>query len=298
MKGYGYRLTLHEAAFLTPNPIVENKDFLEQANKLFNMYYMYGQGKAVEAFATTQSLSFPLEEEQELNLLALKGDFKTIVEGDRFTPESKLPLLLFLYAYIEEDLRKVIDSFRRILEKGSLSKEREDEFHYLILPWQYVYNGDIDLAKKIVGEAKQTFLASDEGFYPSLSLLEAMIFLKERKMEKGKETLEALETYLKQHPFQREMGLLSVLKGMYYLGNSHEKQGKQSIDKGIEIIEESQHKYYFLVLFSVIDYLLPHFDGSNHKLRDYYKKIKNKFDLECNFAALENSIRKQVASFL
>ncbi len=131
IKGLGYSLQLKEQ-----RQEVETipKEIEQQATELFETYYKYGQGKALRELLTNKVLGLPLNEKQEIVLLWLNSDFRTLLKRLADKGNAFVPLLL--YGFVESDTEKVIKAHERILEKKLLDeKERMDVTSFSLSLW-------------------------------------------------------------------------------------------------------------------------------------------------------------------
>src|SRR5699024_3883461 len=88
---------------------------------------------------------------------------------------------------------------------------------------------------------------------------------------KGKKGLNTAENMLRRLPFLRDQGALKVMQGLFLIAEGDNQGGEDTIIEGIQIIHQSGHTYYFLLIYQMLGLLLPK-ANAKEKLINHYKK--------------------------
>ncbi|WP_096435565.1 winged helix-turn-helix domain-containing protein [Alteribacter populi] len=294
VKGFGYRLEVKEKKQCAPDQIPE--ELFQQANQLFNMYYKYGQGKALKALMTNQDLGFPLKEKHESVLLLLKSDFTSLLnKGGRAMNNKFFPLHLF--GYVENDTKRVISMYEKVINMQVLREEEHMDLAYFSLPMLYLKVDQANAAMKLVKQGLEEIQSADHGFYPLLKIMKTIVLFYENKLVAVNGELVAIDQLLKLRPYLREQGALQVLKGLALLAGGEKIKGRDAINEGILIINQSGHSYYFLFIYQVLDFLLSK-AGADKRMIRYYQSEKGKYYKTTNLLNLKAVIHQHIRTFL
>ncbi|ARK29620.1 winged helix-turn-helix domain-containing protein [Halalkalibacter krulwichiae] len=250
-KGYGYCLKIVEVPEKS-NPLMNNREFIEQTNKLFRLYYMYGQGKAIETLISSPSLAVPLDPKQQLLSMIIKGEYKKILESEHLSELDKVYIYIDLYVHLEGNLDDSIAVTKKVLATMKLESDLLDELMYISLPIQYLLNNQMDEATEQIELAKKKVNTPDNGFYPIVLMIEFMLYLRRRQLVVAKKKIEEVEQLLIERPYQRELGMASILRGLLLFAEGNAKEAKENVNVGLEIVQGTKNEYYFLFCYTVI----------------------------------------------
>ncbi|MEI3607330.1 winged helix-turn-helix domain-containing protein [Pseudogracilibacillus sp. SE30717A] len=293
VKGLGYSLKIEDQTNTLSIPVPE--EISRQANQLFDTYYKYGHGKAIKELVTNRALGFPIDEKQETVLLWLQSDFESLLKKLSLTENIFVPLLL--YGFVESDTKKVIDVHKDILQKNILVENERMDISCCSLPIWYMKINKPDISMQLVQKEFHAIKTSDHGFIPLLHIMKTVILFYSQKMGEVEKGLDTVETVLIRFPFLREKGALKVIQGLFLIAEGEHQEGEDTIIAGIQIIHQSGHRYYFLVIYQILDLLLPKVNA-NKKLINHYKKEASNYFRNSKLHKLKSEIEKQVHSYL
>ncbi|MFA1822659.1 winged helix-turn-helix domain-containing protein [Virgibacillus oceani] len=293
VKGLGYALKLEEHTHVPTVPVPE--EISRQANELFDTYYKYGQGKALKELMTNKALGFPIDEKQETVLCWLRSDFDSLLKKRDGTDHIFVPLLL--YGFVEKNTEKVIDVHEQVLKKKILKeKERMDISCFSLAMWYLKVNKPA-YSMQLVQKELDAISSPEHGFLPFLHIMKTIILFYDNKMAEVEIGLNEAENVLIHFPFLREQAALKMMQGMFFIKKGEKKEGKNMIDEGIRIIHQSGHTYYFLLIYQMLDLILPK-ASMKEELIHHYKKEADEYYKLTNLFKLKAEIEKQVFSVL
>ncbi|MUK87909.1 hypothetical protein GMD78_05785 [Ornithinibacillus sp. L9] len=294
VKGFGYLLAVDEKR--QPSPVPMPEELFEQANHLFNMYYKYGHGKALKELITNKELGFSLNEKYETVLYLLQSDFTSLLQKMDSSNNKFIPL--YLYANIEEDTEQVISIYEKVIRSKVLVEEQQMDIEYFSLPMLYMKVDKPNESMKIVHKGLNEIKFDDKhGFFPLLNIMKTIILLFTYEIAKTKDEIAAIENLLALHPYQREQGVLHVIKGLILIAEGKSAKGKDLIEEGRTIIIQSGHSYYFLFIYQVLDLVLAKL-GVDVDTINFYEREKSKYYKKANLWNLKEVISDQVRKFL
>ncbi|MBU9721376.1 MULTISPECIES: winged helix-turn-helix domain-containing protein [Bacillaceae] len=295
VKGYGYLLEVQEEPQIEAAlPIPE--ELSNQANQLFNMYYKYGHGKALKALLTNKELGFSLKADHQATLHLLQSEFEHLLNSISSHDNKFIPL--YLYAQVEQDPKKVISTYEKVVKSKVLVEKEEMDVQYGGLPMLYLKIDKPAEAMKMVKKGL-AYIRSDEkhGFYPLLKIMKSIVHFYNNEMEKAEAEIDMLEILLKDLPYQRELGALHVIKGLLIMATGDTEQAKEWIENGRSIINDSGHSYYFLFIYSILDTLLPKAKADKN-IAAFYDKEKKYYYKQTNLLKLKRKIMEHIQNFL
>ncbi|WP_171051821.1 winged helix-turn-helix domain-containing protein [Alteribacter natronophilus] len=291
VKGLGYSLVLKEES---PAPFPE--ELSRQTGQLFNMYYKYGQGKALKELLNSRELGSAFTRQHRLVGFLLNSDFTTLLEQAEQDEFTFLPL--FLYSHLEEDADAAIDLIERTLEKkASLDEVEAMDLRYFTLPLLYLRAGKPDPAMKLVKAGLEKADSEDHSFYPLLRIMKAAVLFYNGETSLFTEELACVSSLLETRPYMREKAALMLLDGIGETAAGRVKEGKARIDESLEVIRRSGHTYYNLFLFQLIDLLLPRAGATAGTVR-YFRKKKDDYYGSAHLNELKTEIKKRAEFFL
>lgn len=293
VKGFGYTLKVEALVNGTIKPVPE--EISRRASQLFDTYYKYGQGKALKELMTNKVLGFPIDEKYETVLLWLRSDFEPLLKKVGKTEDVFVPLLL--YGFVEQNTEKVIDVHEKVLQKHVLKEKERMDISCFSLPIWFLKINKPAFSMQLVQKEFNAIKSSDHGFLPFLHIMKTIILFYEGKMEEVEKGLTTAKLVLAEFPFLREQGALKVMQGLLFIEKGKEKEGKNSINEGIEIIHQSGHSYYFLLIYQMLDLLLPKAEAKEG-LINRYKKEELNYYTKTNLDKIKREIEKQVFSLI
>jgi len=293
VKGLGYALKLEKQAKESPIPVPE--EISRQANELFATYYKYGQGKALKEIMTNKALGFPIDEKQEIVLFWLRSDFESLLK--KLDNKENIFVPLLLYGYVEDNTEKVIDMHEKVLQKNILCEKERMDISCFSLPMWYMKLNKPEHSMQLVQKEFSAIKSNDHGFLPFLHIMKTIILFYENKMEEVEKGITAAENVLMRFPFLREQGALKLLRGLIFIKKGKKKEGKSTINEAIQVIHHSGHNYYFLLIYQILDLLLPK-AGAKKELIQHYKKEAADYFKHTNLFKLKPEIEKQVFSVI
>lgn len=293
VKGLGYSLKFEEQDKESSMPV--HDEISRQANQLIDIYYKYGQGKAVKEFLTNKALGFPINEKQETVLVWLQSDFETLLKKLDGTEYIFVPL--FLYGFVESDTEKVIDVHEEVLQKNILSEKERMDITCVSLPMWYLKINKPVLSMQLIQKELNAISSPEHGFLPIIHIMKIIILFYERKMDEVENGLNEAENVLIRFPFLKEQAALRMMRGLFLIENAKEKEGEKNIDEAIRMVHQSSHTYYFLLIYQVLDLLLPK-AGAKKEIINHYKKEAADYYKHTNLFKLRSEIEMQVFSVL
>ncbi|WP_419893536.1 winged helix-turn-helix domain-containing protein [Oceanobacillus kimchii] len=292
VKGLGYYLQLKDQnKFSIPVP----EEITQQANQLLNTFYKYGQGKVLKEILTNETLGFFINDKQETVLLWLRSDFVSLLKKMNTIENIFVPLLL--YGFIESDTEKVIKIHEKVLQKNILSEKERMDISCFSLPMWYLKSNKPKISLQLVQKELNAIQKTNHGFLPFLKIMKTSIYLYENRIKKVKSELIEVENMLIRLPFLREQGALKVLKGLILIKKRRENDGQNIINDGIQVIHQSGHTYYFLLIYQILNLLLPKV-GASSELINYYKKEEVNYCRSTNLYDLKKEIENQIFDYI
>lgn len=244
VKGFGYTLKVEERLNKMMQPVPE--EISRRASQLFDTYYKYGQGKALKELMTNKVLGFPVDEKYETVLLWLRSDFESLLRKVGKTEDVFVPLLL--YGFVEQNTERVIDIHEKVLLKNILKEKERMDISCFSLPIWFLKINKPAFSMQLVQKEFNAIKSRDHGFLPFLNIMKTIILFYEGKMEEVEKGLITAKFVLAQFPYLREQGALKVMQGLFFIEKGSEKEGKNLINEGIEIIHQSGHSYYLSLI--------------------------------------------------
>lgn len=290
VKGFGYALEVSEIK--EEHNITLPDEVFQQANQLLNMYYKYGHGKALRSLINNKELGFPDNDKNESVLYLLKSDFTSLLKKINSVDNKFIPL--YLYAKVEPDKEKVISTFEDIINRSLLAKKEEMDIEYSSLPLLYLIVNKPKQSMKLVDKGLNEIQYDEKhGFFPLLKIMKVINHLFTQNLTKAKHEISELDQLLTLHPYQREQGILHVLKGLVLMKEESKNNGKELIERGRKIITDSGHTYYFLFIYQVLDLLLEK-ACVDEKILKFYEKEKMKYYKQSKLFELKEIIYDHV----
>ncbi|GAB3807994.1 winged helix-turn-helix domain-containing protein [Virgibacillus kimchii] len=293
VKGVGYTLKLENSANESPIPVPE--EISRQANELMATYYKYGQGKAVKELITNKTLGFPTDEKQETVIVWLQSDFESLLKKLDGTKHIFVPLLL--YGFVESDTKTVISVQERVLQKNILSEKDRMDITCVSLALLYLKINKPAHSMQLIQEELDAISSPEHGFFPFLHIMKTIILFYDNKMDEVEKGFNEAENVLIRFPFLKEQAALKMMRGLFLIEKGKEKMGKHTIDQAIRMVHQSNHTYYFLLIYQVLELLLPK-AGTKKELIHHYKKEATDYFKHTNLFKLKTEIKKQVFSVL
>lgn len=288
VKGYGYLLEMKNEK---EEPLPE--ELVKHTEQLMTLYYQYGYGNLLKSFLTNKQLGLSKMEKHKMVLSLLNSDFKALYVQASYRNHTFL--LLFLYVFIEDDVRKAIHLCYKVLDNVTLDELNEMDIKFVILPILYLKVDEAKKAMKIVRKGLiKTNHAESHRFYPLLKLLDTIILFYCNEMEIAKDALLEVEDVLNRLPYRREQAVFQIVKGCIELAEGKDNQGFARIEEGCTIIQRTGHTYYFLLIYSILGILLP-IASENEKIIQFYNNEKQLYYKNSGLFEIKEKISAQMA---
>ncbi|MBU9713563.1 winged helix-turn-helix domain-containing protein [Evansella tamaricis] len=292
VKGFGYQLSKKEIRVETA-PVAYDKEFHILIEKLFNKYNLYGSGEAINALVNQKALNINMPVDYNPLIYFMKGDFWWFVQDYKHQMSSKLLFLIYLFSVISKDYRQTIVYIKNGLEKKLFPDHVIYEVENITLLYAYVFSREFALAKEQMTKIEKNspeITEQSNDLYPSyliISLIKAMCLRENKKVQ---DIIVKLDMFFSEKPYQRELGIYTVIKGLFGIQSGREKDGRADIEKGFETIKKTKYKSHIFTAIDICMFLLAEDVKDDLTHQDIYEKWKS-LNKEYQFTTLIKSIK-------
>ncbi|WP_179295443.1 winged helix-turn-helix domain-containing protein [Bacillus sp. FJAT-45350] len=291
-KGFGYRFTV-KTPVEEPSPFVNDKEFKDLAAHLLAKYHLYGQGEALKTIIQQKSLGIEADKSFQISLFLNQGDIWRFVKTDDISFSEKVLILFYLYMLVEEKRGKVLPFYEKALQKNLFSEETCDEAFLLAPIYFAMFSREYKKAAEYLEQSERIVTSKEHGFYSFLRLSGLMLSLCAGEHKRVMERIEEMENFFLKKPYQREMGLFYILKGLFAIQMGDKKRGRKDIDQGMEIIRKTRFmSHVFLGLNTCLFFFQYHIDDP--LTYDMIKKEWKVLAKEYHFEKLKQEIEAQL----
>jgi DNA-binding winged helix-turn-helix (wHTH) protein len=297
IRGYGYKLTVKEPA--PTNPQLSDREFAQHVQHLFRTYHGLGMGAAMLTLSANQDvLGFELDTHYSVYLHFVSGDFAWFVNTDSLSFWEKLFYLLHIYGFVQDDVSKVLSYFERALQqKQHLPGHWAAELEMNILAL-YLQTEQLEVVKERLQAAEKIAAAMNSNSF-TLVLLFHKLHL--ALLAENGETTESLllqaEELLAQAPMQRELGSLTMIKGLWLYQQGNIREARQLADEAVDILKQTKFVPHLLFGIHNLLFFLKKWDCDDLWERKY-RKIWQELAEQYRFAELERKIDRLLQSHL
>ncbi|PPA69097.1 winged helix-turn-helix domain-containing protein [Jeotgalibacillus proteolyticus] len=294
VKGYGYKLS-YEKENHAPLPVIQDPEFQELLQQVLGKYHLYGQGEAVNAFLSKKEMGIEAPQGYEVILAYLRGDLWWFVEDQKLPMNEKLYFIIIIYQSLTRDYAKVISYFEQGIKQNAFSPKTHFEAKTLGLFFSYVFNKQFrranDYYSQLTKDIAPEITDEEHGFYPYLMNVRLMLALCEKDQDEVDLLLIKMETFFERKPYQRELGVFNIIKGVNLLRNGENVKGREMIENGFSITKGTHFKGHLFLALDLTLFFLE-LDGTDPGLLKMIQERKNKLKLEYHPSELVKEIVK------
>ncbi|WP_066254303.1 winged helix-turn-helix domain-containing protein [Neobacillus drentensis] len=297
VRGVGYRLTyLNEKGFIPPS--IEDKDFNSQFSQIISKYHLFGQGESMQVVADQQKvLGVNLSPFYLMYMEIIKGNWKVLLD-EKIPYWNRAYFMIVLYSLLEDDPAIGCNGIEKMLQKNNLETAQKWELQGLDLVFFLIWDNQIEKASQHIDWALEMVSKHQlDTFHIVVSLTQVYVLL-HQSLEKAKEKLLVIENLLKDKPYLRERSHFEIAKGIFQLKNKEYDAGKQSINKGIEIMKSTKFELQLFYSITHVYHLLRQYAGEKNELCSHYKNLRINVFRKFDGDLLKNSLKNQLHSFL
>ncbi|WP_163579745.1 winged helix-turn-helix domain-containing protein [Gracilibacillus saliphilus] len=294
VKGYGYRLRVHDQQ--TGSPLVHDEEFKRLASHLFNKYHLFGQGAALNTLIQQEALGIEVERSMRVIIAFMKGDVANFINTEEFSFSEKALFHFYFYMMITDKPDQVIVYYENARKKDIFSNDNRDEAMILSPVTFYILARDFEKARKHF-EIANDHIAQESGFYPFLQLNLMMYHMCLNEPSKVTTTINHMNDFFSEKPYQREFGLFHVLKGLFTIQQGKNEQGKGLIHKGLHITRQTRFQSHIFLTIKISLFMLQHYIHEP----DLYKQLNTEwstFNQDYDFEKIEAEIDRQLKEHL
>ncbi|MFD1775842.1 winged helix-turn-helix domain-containing protein [Paenibacillus rhizophilus] len=242
VRGFGYCLTVREpAASVDVSPSAHDAELREKMREVFAKYHQYGQGKSMLALARQQDvLGYEMDPFYSVYLRFVQGDLEWLLSGGKIPGPERVYWLLLFYMFAGEP-EDSLNYCERVLEAKRLPSSQQREMEILNILDLYALVGKpekalerLKLTRRVIAEPGYENFdtpAANVEFYIHL-----MMGTPDGEMQRMAEAVEGL---LKKKPFLREIGVFTILKGLWMLRKNERRAGEALLDEGLGVLDLS-----------------------------------------------------------
>ncbi|MGP4072716.1 winged helix-turn-helix domain-containing protein [Piscibacillus sp. B03] len=290
VKGYGYQLVKHQKDI--PFPLAQDEEFKQLTSHLFSKYHLFGHGEALNTLLNQEALGFEIDQQMKTYISFMRGDVWDFVKTDDVPFSNKALYLIHIYIFIANDKDKVISLFEEAKQKNIFSEQETLEATILTPGFLYILGGKFDQAKTHLEYADSNVTDKNHGFYPFLRLTHIMYNLCIDNDAKVQKQITYMEKFLKEKPYQRELGLFHLLKGLFRLKQGNVLQGRKDVEEGFSITQQTRFKSHIMLYINVCLFYLEGYI-QEPALEKSFRKERDSLDQEYDFKRLEKEINQQ-----
>ncbi|WP_275695503.1 winged helix-turn-helix domain-containing protein [Ferdinandcohnia quinoae] len=284
VKGYGYQMTYdkneNEIA-----PISKDEEFHQLMEALIKKYHLYGQGEAIDTFIEKKSLGIELPKDYESIMAYKKGDFWWFIHDKKIPMSEKLYFLIGIFQTISRDYSQSITYLNNGINRNAFSKNTRYEAETLGLLFAYVFNQEATRASQYMNKLSETIAPeitnTDHGYYPFLKNIKMILALYQNDDDVFEELCNQMDEFYIKKPYQRELGIFTILKGLFLIRNGEQNRGRLETETGYEIIRKTNFKSHLFLALDVSMFLLEHTvtdDVTYKRLKERREKLNKEYN--------------------
>lgn len=292
VKGRGYQLVVDVKDDKT-SPLVDDLEFQEISARMIKKYHLYGQGEAIESILQQKSFGVENTSDSLVTYALIKGDFHNLLHNHEIELPERLLILLFLYAWTGGSRGKAFTYYSQATQKHEFLNTSNSETTLLAPIFLAIYAKEFSKAEAAITRADISISQENKGLYSFLHITKLLLALCTGEKKEVQLLIQSTESYLKENPYEREIGCFFVLKGLYLLQYGSEQDGRDLIDKGIEITRNTRFVSNLLLVVDTCLFFLSDF------IEDpiTYQKLKKEWSLlgeMYQLAGLQTEVEKQL----
>ncbi|MEJ8546328.1 winged helix-turn-helix domain-containing protein [Brevibacillus borstelensis] len=289
VRGIGYKLTWKEPK--RQNLLENNPELREHVRHMLEMYHGLGMGAAMQTLSANKDvLGIELDPFYAVYLRFVTGDFRWFLTTPDLPFSEKLFYLAHLYFITEDEPVKILDLFKRILDgkerlPGLWEAELEINMISLLVEakrWQQA-EGQLQKVAEIVAGIQSPS-------YTLTYLFQRVCYLLDRQdVAEAEIAMKEAKAWLAEKPMQREQGMLVVFEAMWQYLQGQREAGRLSMDKGVEILQQTRFVPHYLFAIRKIDRFFQTFPLDSAWQQKYQKEWE-RVCAEYQFPALKRQL--------
>jgi hypothetical protein len=289
VRGVGYRLTRKGARLA--NPLVSFPEFSQNVYRLLELYHGMGMGAALQTLSAHRDvLGIELDPFYAVYIRFVRGDFAWFVETSSLPFEEKLFYLLHIFSMVQKNPRESLRLFERVRsEPDRLPPRWRDELEINVIGL-YLETGQWDKAERQMAKAEGIVarLGSDS-FTLLLRYTQILYALLRDRLTEAEQLIRRSEEQLSRIPMQRELGSLTLLKGMCMYRRAEQQQARQLVEEGMEVLRASRFVPHVIYGVRLVLFFLDTF-GWDAEWQHKYSTLWEELAAEYRFDYLARSI--------
>ncbi|GLY11653.1 winged helix-turn-helix domain-containing protein [Pseudobacillus badius] len=300
IKGFGYQLVC-EKPHHKVLPVMKDQEFRQLLESVLKKYHLYGQGDSIAAFISEKNIGFEIPAAYEIILAYMKGDFWWFIRENKYPMTDKLFFLIHIFQTLSKDYTRSIMYIQHGIKRDVFPKHHRYEAETIGLLLAYTANREFEKATQYVddfiNQRTPEITKPDHGFYPFLQNIRLLIAIGRERFDEFAEICAQMERFYLEKPYQRELGIFTIIKGACQVRNHEAEQGIAEIERGFDIVKRTHFKSH---LFPALDMamLLLAPDFSNTIVYEKLKERREQLEQEYHPAELLSQVRAILDQYL
>jgi len=282
---------MQEPLVAMTNPTTYDSEMQETMREIFVKYHQYGQGRSMLTLARQQDvLGYEMDPFYSIYIHFVQGDLEWLLNTDEVGIEERFYSLLICYIFLGDPKNK-LDFCEQVLEKKILLPPQHKELEILNILDLYTLAGQPEKALERLKITHQVIKEPGyENFIPVTAISEMFVHLwmgtEDHEIDR---MAKAIEVFLLEKPFLREIGSYKVVRGLWLLRLKSWREAEQLLDDALQVLEMSGFvPMRIYALYRIVHYCseFPPKLALHHKYAELFEREKE----ERGFHRLEQSL--------
>lgn len=269
VRGVGYRLNWKQNQ--SPQPSALNRDFSDNVRSMLETYHGMGMGAAMQTLAAHQEvLGIQIDPFYEKYMRFISGDFAWFVENMSFPLSEKLFYLFHIFYMTETDVHRsleLLEKLRSYQEQMPASYANELEIVAIAM---YVQTEQWQKAEDQLEKARAIVEKMDS---PSFTLFlqtgQTLLYVYSDRLDEAEAVIRRSAEILQLLPMQRELGSLTIQRGLCLYRRQERSKARRAVDEGLEVILSTKFVPHQIYAVQLILSFLNRYDCDQEWKRKY-----------------------------